>query len=281
VSRWRPRQAGCRACLGRNDLDAVQHRPILGAAHRGRHPVQDRIQAHVRFRGGQSTSLTLPIPPKTWQLRQTHPAALAVLGRLLDENTDADTAEALNATGHRSGEGKPFTGRIVLDLRRAHHMPSHAERLRVRGLLDMAEITEALGVHRTTIKNWHRAGLLISPRPTTNISGCSRRTHPATRASSPNKEARSETEFQPNPHQEVQCETHALSSAEPGLPIDWRMPSQPDHRAPDILRTDLVPVSVAGLAKQVSAREPLDRLGVRAHRSCLTYPRPPAGAGMS
>jgi hypothetical protein len=122
----------------------------------------DHIQAHVRFRGGQSTSLTLPIPPKSWQLRQTHPATLAMLDRLLDENTDAGTAQALNAAGHRSGEGKPFTGRIVLDLRRAHHMPSHAERLRARGLLDMAEITEALGVHPTTIKNWHRAGLLVS-----------------------------------------------------------------------------------------------------------------------
>jgi DNA invertase Pin-like site-specific DNA recombinase len=122
----------------------------------------DRIQAHVRFRGGQTTSLTLPIPPKSWQLRQTHPATLATLDRLLDDNTDAGTAAALNAAGHRSGEGKPFTGRIVLDLRRAHHMPSHAERLRARGLLDMAEITRALGVHPTTIKNWHRAGLLIS-----------------------------------------------------------------------------------------------------------------------
>jgi hypothetical protein len=122
----------------------------------------DRIQAHVRFRGGQTTSLTLPIPPKSWQLRQTHPATLATLDRLLDDNTDAGTAAALNAAGHRSGEGKPFTGRIVLDLRRAHHMPSHAERLRARGLLDMAEIALALGVHPTTIKNWHRAGLLIS-----------------------------------------------------------------------------------------------------------------------
>jgi DNA invertase Pin-like site-specific DNA recombinase len=121
-----------------------------------------RIQAHVRFRGGQTTSLTLPIPPKSWQLRQTHPATLATLDRLLDDNTDAGTAAALNATGHRSGEGKPFTGRIVLDLRRAHHMPSHAERLQARGLLDMAEIAKALGVHPTTIKNWHRAGLLVS-----------------------------------------------------------------------------------------------------------------------
>jgi DNA invertase Pin-like site-specific DNA recombinase len=122
----------------------------------------DRIHAHVRFRGGQTTSLTLPIPGKAWQLRETHPDTLATLDRLLDEHTDAETAEALNAAGHRSGEGKPFTNRIVLDLRRAHQLPSHAERLHARGLLTIGELAERLDVHKTTIKNWHRAGLLIS-----------------------------------------------------------------------------------------------------------------------
>ena len=122
----------------------------------------DRIHVHVRFRGGQTTSLTLPIPGKAWQLRETHPDTLTTLNRLLDEHTDAETAAALNAAGHRSGEGKPFTNRIVLDLRRAHRMPSHAERLRARGLLTIDELAERLHVHKTTIKNWHRAGLLIS-----------------------------------------------------------------------------------------------------------------------
>jgi DNA invertase Pin-like site-specific DNA recombinase len=122
----------------------------------------DHIHAHVRFRGGQTSSLTLPIPGKAWQLRQTHPDTLAALDQLLDEHTDAETAAALNSAGHRSGEGKPFTNRIVLDLRRAHHMPSHAERLRARGLLTIDELAARLGVHKTTIKNWHRAGLLAT-----------------------------------------------------------------------------------------------------------------------
>jgi excisionase family DNA binding protein len=122
----------------------------------------DRIHAHIRFRGGQTTSLTLPIPGKAWQLRETHPDTLTALDRLLDEHTDAETAAGLNAAGHRSGEGKPFTGRIVLDLRRAHGMPSHLQRLRDRGLLTIDEIADRLGVHHSTIKAWHRAGLLAS-----------------------------------------------------------------------------------------------------------------------
>jgi len=122
----------------------------------------DRIHLHVRFRGGQTTSLDAPIPPPAWQLRQTKPEALALLDRLLDDHTDSETAAALNAAGHRSGEGKPFTGRIVLELRRNRHLPSHADRLRARGLLTMTETADRLGVHVSTIKAWRRAGLLTA-----------------------------------------------------------------------------------------------------------------------
>ena len=122
----------------------------------------DRIHLHVRFRGGQTTSLVVAIPPKAWQLRQTHPDTLAALDRLLDTHTDAQTAEALNAAGHRSGEGKPFTARIVLDARRSNNLPSHADRLRAKGLLTNTEIATRLGVHPSTVKSWTRAGILNS-----------------------------------------------------------------------------------------------------------------------
>jgi DNA invertase Pin-like site-specific DNA recombinase len=122
----------------------------------------DQIHLHVRFRGGQTTSLTIPIPPRAWHLRQTNPDTLALLDRLLDEHTDAEVAAKLNAAGHHSGDGKAFTNRIVLELRRAHGFPSHLERLRAHGLLTIAEFAERVGVHPTTIKNWHRAGLVRS-----------------------------------------------------------------------------------------------------------------------
>jgi hypothetical protein len=120
----------------------------------------DHIGIHVRFRGGQTTSLTVPIPPTAWQARQTNPDTLALLDRLLNDHTDAETAGLLNDAGHRSGEDKPFTGRIVLELRRNHRLPSHAQRLRAQGLLTLDEIAERLDVHPSTIKSWHRAGLV-------------------------------------------------------------------------------------------------------------------------
>ena len=83
-----------------------------------------------------------------------------MLNQLLDDHTDAETAELLNQAGQRSGTGQPFTTKIVIDLRDEHNLPSHGQRLRARGLLTRTELADQLGVHPLTIRNWERAGLL-------------------------------------------------------------------------------------------------------------------------
>ena len=122
----------------------------------------DQIHLHVRFRGGQTISLVVPIPLAAYQARQTQPNTLAELDRLLDTHTDAQAADSLNAAGHRSGTGQAFTPNIVLHLRRCNGLPSHFERLRTQGLLTITELAERIGVHPSTIKAWQRAGLLSS-----------------------------------------------------------------------------------------------------------------------
>ena len=172
----------------------------------------DRIHLHVRFRGGQTTSLAVAIPPKAWQARQTHPDTLAALDRLLDTHTDAETADALNAAGHRSGEGKPFTARIVLDARRSNNLPSHADRLRANGLLTKTEIAAAARrapQHRQELD--HAPESSTPTRQTTRTSGSTNHPPPATPASPPDKAAPSENEFPPNPRQEVHYEAKPLS----------------------------------------------------------------------
>ena len=130
---------------------------------RRRHPAQDR--PHPPARPVPRRADHQPRrrdPTQAWQVRQTHPDTLAALDRLLDTHTDAQTADALNAAGHRSGEGKPFTARIVLEARRSNNLPSHADRLRANGLLTKTEIATRLGVHQSTVKSWTKAGILNS-----------------------------------------------------------------------------------------------------------------------
>ena len=124
----------------------------------------DVIHLHVRFKGGQTTSLTSPIPPTGWQARQTNADTYALLDQLLDTHTDSQVADVLNQAGHHSGTGQPFTGRIVIDLRRNNQLPSRRHRLRAAGKLTIPEIAQQLGVSTSTIKAWHRAGLLTSHR---------------------------------------------------------------------------------------------------------------------
>ena len=90
------------------------------------------------------------------------PTPSPLLDRLLDDHTDAETAAALNAAGHRSGEGKPFTGRIVLDLRRATTCPATPTGSAPAACSPSTEIADRLGVHISTIKAWRRAGLLTA-----------------------------------------------------------------------------------------------------------------------
>jgi DNA invertase Pin-like site-specific DNA recombinase len=122
----------------------------------------DEIHLHVRFRGGQTTTLTIPAPLNSWQARQTPADTLAEIDRLLEAHTDAEVAAKLNQAGRRSGMKRPFTRHIIIKLRHTNNLPSHSERLRARGMLTKDEIAKRLDVHPNTIKAWHRAGLLHS-----------------------------------------------------------------------------------------------------------------------
>jgi hypothetical protein len=119
-----------------------------------------QITTHVRLKGGQTHTLTLPLPPPVWQTRQTNPDTFKLIDQLLDDHTDGHTAELLNQAGRRTGTGQPFTALSIIRLRQDHELPSHRDRLREHGLLTITETAQRLGVSTSTIKNWHTAGLL-------------------------------------------------------------------------------------------------------------------------
>ena len=119
-----------------------------------------QLTLHVRFKGGASRTLTLPLPRTSWELRQTPPETLAEIDRLLDGHTDAQTAAILNERGWRTGWGKAFCSRIVSRLRREHGLKSRYDRLREAGMLTLEEMARELGVSKCTVHLWRRNGLL-------------------------------------------------------------------------------------------------------------------------
>jgi len=118
------------------------------------------LTAHLRFRGGATTTLTLARAMNAWQLRETSTEIVALIDQLLDQYTDGGVATTLNARGYVSGTGRPFQGRIVQYIRRDYRLRSRCERLRARGMLTRDEIADRLKVTAATVKVWGHYGLL-------------------------------------------------------------------------------------------------------------------------
>jgi DNA invertase Pin-like site-specific DNA recombinase len=120
----------------------------------------DPIAVHVRFRGGQTTSLTVQGPKPIALVRKFKPEVISQLDRLLQTCTDQEAADRLNALGHRNWKQQPFTRTKVISLRVAYKLPSPAQRLREQGFVLAEELARRLNVSSTTIHEWGRAGWL-------------------------------------------------------------------------------------------------------------------------
>jgi len=120
----------------------------------------DVITLGVRFRGGATRQLELPIPPTAWEMRQTSKQVVAEIDTLLDDHTEAEIAKILNDRGRVSGEGKRFRARIVARLRRDYCIKKRYDRLRDAGMLTVDEMADLLGVSTATVKTWRSHGLL-------------------------------------------------------------------------------------------------------------------------
>jgi DNA invertase Pin-like site-specific DNA recombinase len=118
------------------------------------------ITAQVRFKGGITKTLTVPLPLNAWQQRTTSPDVVREIDRLLDRNNYPKIASLLNDRGLRSGEGKTFTARIVARVRRRHGLTSRYDRLRKAGMLTADEMAVMLGITPQWVKIWNRHGLL-------------------------------------------------------------------------------------------------------------------------
>jgi hypothetical protein len=165
-----------RARIGQlvTDLPAIWNDPDTPARERKRiarllltdvtiHRDSDTITAHVRFSGGQHTTLTLPAPKPVGEQRKT-PAVVAAVDELLDEHISAEVAEILNQRGLTTGTGQPFHHKIVDNIIHTYRLRSRRQRLRAAGMLTPTEMAILLGISRHTVKTWYRAGIVSGRR---------------------------------------------------------------------------------------------------------------------
>jgi DNA invertase Pin-like site-specific DNA recombinase len=157
------------------DLPAIWNDPDTPARERKRiarllltdvtiHRDSDTITAHIRFPGGQDTTLTLPAPKPVGEQRKTPATVVAVVDELLDEHTSGRVAEILNQRGLTTGTGQPFHGKIVDNIIHTYRLHSRRQRLRAAGMLTPTEMANLLGISRHTVKAWYRAGIVSGLR---------------------------------------------------------------------------------------------------------------------
>ena len=118
---------------------------------------REQILVHIRFPGGTTRTLELPIPLNP---RLTPPSVVAEIDRLLDHHTCQAIADNLNSRGFAPGYGKPLHGPMIARIAKDHGLKTRWERLRERGILTLDEMGKRLGICTDQVKAWRAAGLL-------------------------------------------------------------------------------------------------------------------------
>jgi len=118
------------------------------------------ILAQLRFKGGATKELRLPLPKPACTLKKTEAATIQEIDRLLDEQTEAQIADAFNHRGWHTSSGQPFTPITVHRLRRNHRLRSRPQRLLNQGWLSAKQIACQIGCQPNLVKHWRQQGLL-------------------------------------------------------------------------------------------------------------------------
>jgi len=123
-----------------------------------------KIQIHIRWKGGATTSLERPLPLGAPDLVRTPAEIVELIRAMATEQTDAQIARALNARCLRTGRKHPFTRLIVRHIRSAYDIASYFHHLRSHGWLTVPEIAALMKVHPSTAKRFAREGVLHAVR---------------------------------------------------------------------------------------------------------------------
>ncbi len=124
----------------------------------------DTITAHVRLAGGQTRTLTLPVPEPAWKIRQTKASTIAEIDKLLDHHTCAEIAGILRRRGLPNGQERQFTPVMVQRVIRTYQLRSRRQRLADTGLIPLSQMAQLLGVSTATVKDWYHAGIVSGQR---------------------------------------------------------------------------------------------------------------------
>ena len=120
----------------------------------------DALHVDIRFAGGATRSLDVPLPKSCVELRTTDAEVVKEIDRLIDTYTDGEIADVLNERGVRTVVTTPWTAARIGRLRTIYRLTDRRTRLLAQGLLTPEDVAARYGVVLSTVHLWRRRGLL-------------------------------------------------------------------------------------------------------------------------
>lgn len=154
----------------------------------------DVLHVDIRFTGGATRSLDLPLPKSCVELRITDAEVVKEIDCLIDTYTDGEIADVLNERGVRTVVTTPWTPARIGRLRTIYGLTDRRVRLLAQGLLTPEDVAIRYGVVLATVHLWRRRGL-VRAHPSDDRGNYPLR-NPAGR---PAREVRSSPSIQPPP----------------------------------------------------------------------------------
>lgn len=120
----------------------------------------EQISVNIRFKGGATTMLSLPVPLSAFMARKTRPEIVEEVDHLLEQYHDTEIAEILNSRGIQTGNALPFTVVAVGRIRRTYQLKDRYMRLREKGMVRRKEMLKLLNISELTLRTWKNCGLI-------------------------------------------------------------------------------------------------------------------------
>jgi hypothetical protein len=111
-----------------------------------------QLSVHIRWQGGASTELSVPLPPKAADQFRYPSGIVERVRDLAHDRRDADIADRLNQGGHVTAKGKPYTTKIVQWIRWRYGIPP-AE-LKKPEELTVGQVAKHFGVGEGVVYYW-------------------------------------------------------------------------------------------------------------------------------
>jgi len=113
------------------------------------------VRLHIRWQGGATETLELRLPPNRAEAARYPEALVARIRKMAINHNDAEIVYQLDAEGHRSSTGKPFTSSMIKWIRYKHRIPAPPP---PDNTLSVRQVRDRYGVSLWVVHYWISRG---------------------------------------------------------------------------------------------------------------------------